>query len=556
MAKEYLTIDGKLMSVDGKLVQVPDPENINDLADSNLSYATLMSDTVDNVEDLLINGVIDGSPKGVYDDLSTLQTALPDGASGVYVTKDNGHWYFWNDTEWVDGGAYRSDEDVKQIKEDLVNVTDNVDGLKMMMSTAEKMKGIKQPINKPNGFDWNGYDITLYRDFIGNISTDLENHNFKQGGKTYYVSPNGNDSNDGLTKQNPLQSVRTAYLKSDVNTIICLEGIYNYNMIMNEMKITKSVDIIADGEVIFSPFMNRYWAKTDGYNHVYEISRSMVSIVLDTENVDSDGFFIPLTKVDSISACDNLENSWYTDGSKVYAHRKNNASVVWDELMAILEKPNLILEGDFNAYIEGITFYGGGDSKGCVNCSKSVANYNNAHVFKNCKFLYATSGSGNIMDIGASLITINCVSAHSKLDGFSHTSMENIESKSIEINCTVYDCGSNITGSDQASTTHSNSKLIRVNGDYSRSYGPNIQDENEGTQSWNLGCVFHDDINSVEGYPKSSVCASSGGKIWLDTCGCYNNEFTMWSLSNSEIHYKKCIFDRLSTKGSGLIEEY
>ena len=62
---------------------------------------------------------------------------------------------------------------------------------------------------------------------------------------------------------------------------------------------------------------------------------------------------------------------------------------------------------------------------------------------------------------------------------------------------------------------------------------------------------------SISLIPKdSSFDIKFGGKIWLDTCGCYNNEFTMWSLSDSEIHYKKCIFDRLSTKGSGLIEEY
>lgn len=105
MAKEYLTVNGKLVTVDGKLVQVPDPEKTNDLVDEQASYATQFSAVVNEIADLLVNGVIDGSPKGVYDNLSALQTAYPNGASGVYLTSDNGHWYYYNEG-WKDGGVY------------------------------------------------------------------------------------------------------------------------------------------------------------------------------------------------------------------------------------------------------------------------------------------------------------------------------------------------------------------------------------------------------------------------------------------------------------------
>ena len=105
MAKEYLTVNGKLVTVDGKLVHVPDPEKTNDLVDEQASYATQFSAMVNEIENLLVNGVIDGSPKGVYDNLSALQTAYPNGASGVYLTSDNGHWYYYNEG-WKDGGVY------------------------------------------------------------------------------------------------------------------------------------------------------------------------------------------------------------------------------------------------------------------------------------------------------------------------------------------------------------------------------------------------------------------------------------------------------------------
>ena len=112
MAKEYLTVDGKLVMVDGELVQVPDAEQLNDIADENDAYATQTQALTDDIEDLIVNGVIDGSPRGVYDNLEALQTAYPSGTSGVYLTSDNGHWYYWNGTAWTDGGVYQSFSDL------------------------------------------------------------------------------------------------------------------------------------------------------------------------------------------------------------------------------------------------------------------------------------------------------------------------------------------------------------------------------------------------------------------------------------------------------------
>ena len=109
MAKEYLMVDGKVVLVDGELVQVPDEENLNDLADENGALATQSDEVANEIEDLIVkNGVIDGSPRDVYENLSALQTAYPNGASGVYLTRDNGHWYYWNGSAWTDGGVYQA----------------------------------------------------------------------------------------------------------------------------------------------------------------------------------------------------------------------------------------------------------------------------------------------------------------------------------------------------------------------------------------------------------------------------------------------------------------
>lgn len=51
--------------------------------------------------------LIDASPKEVFKTLSDLKSKYPNGKYGVYLTTDNGHWYYY-DKEWKDGGVYQA----------------------------------------------------------------------------------------------------------------------------------------------------------------------------------------------------------------------------------------------------------------------------------------------------------------------------------------------------------------------------------------------------------------------------------------------------------------
>lgn len=121
MSQEYVQVNGKLvMTSDGKLVQVPDGDNLNDLADVNTARATQSEEVAKAIEDLIVNGVIDGSPRGVYASLSALQTEYPSGANGIFVCTDNGHWYYYDGSAWADGGIYQS-AGVKGIQSNLLS---------------------------------------------------------------------------------------------------------------------------------------------------------------------------------------------------------------------------------------------------------------------------------------------------------------------------------------------------------------------------------------------------------------------------------------------------
>lgn len=59
-----------------------------------------------------VNSVASGSPSGVYDTVSDLETADPD-HSKIYVVIANGNWYYYDttDSEWTSGGIYQATED-------------------------------------------------------------------------------------------------------------------------------------------------------------------------------------------------------------------------------------------------------------------------------------------------------------------------------------------------------------------------------------------------------------------------------------------------------------
>ena len=54
-----------------------------------------------------VQAVASGSPAGVYATVSDLTTADPD-HSKIYVVSADGHWYFWKNEQWNDGGPYQA----------------------------------------------------------------------------------------------------------------------------------------------------------------------------------------------------------------------------------------------------------------------------------------------------------------------------------------------------------------------------------------------------------------------------------------------------------------
>lgn len=197
MTKKLLKVNDKYITRDGKpiVVNLENEYDINsyeNIVDEQTGYATQNNNLADEIEYLLVNGLIDGSPKGVYDNLSALQTAYPNGAIGVYLTKDNGHWYYWNSEAWVDGGVYQkgsesgsgdptivdsalsttSENPVQnKVITEVLNSKANYSDVYTQTETNKLLADFEVSIHN------NFYDKTQVDSLIGNINTILDNIN-------------------------------------------------------------------------------------------------------------------------------------------------------------------------------------------------------------------------------------------------------------------------------------------------------------------------------------------------------------------------------------------
>lgn len=359
MAKEYLQSNGKmLMTTNGELVQVPDSENLNDLADTNGVMATQSEEVTNEIEDLIVNGVIDGSPRGVYANLSALQTAYPSGASGVYLTSDNGHWYYWNGSAWTDGGVYQATE----IADGSVSIEKLDDNLQRLV--IEKL------------------DITL-NDFIDFCKYDNINGKVKPI-KDSTVDGNGNHlqalkqfvyiKDSTKIKMSGIAMGNSYFLDKDFNVINSLGQLFNNGNPMNFTDVGGNVSFDVNNEnyyylavTQYSDVKNYYinkikYQKTENvksinfndsdiqHNYRYEIQNGRAVIIQDN-TVDSNGNHYMINK--NIVYIGNSESIVCNAISTIYTYLLNDKKSVIETIGQALQNGDIT----FTDYGDGNVFF-------------------------------------------------------------------------------------------------------------------------------------------------------------------------------------------------------
>lgn len=412
--------------------------------------------------------------------------------------------------------------------------------------------GIKAPVLQPTGFTLENHELSgsVYTNgdyFVTDYTVRDERREF---GKVYYVDQkNGNNSNDGLTPEKALASIRVAYDKTDVGTIVVIGTVFRYNGTYLG-NLTKNVNIIGyneEAKLIVADLLS--YQKESEYNNVYSAVRAGVGGVVDLSKKVNGGYE-SYTKVGSVDEVENNLKTYTTLDGRVYVNHDKTPIV--DELITTLVTSNLNIPstGASYVYMENIEIIGG---------ARPFRNENeNAELyFYNVKFLHGTQSNGNGLEIvgGKKVICEKCHASHNPMDGFNyHKGKNGSLPYFIELNCTGNNNGE-LKGeggsrSDNGSTAHDGIKGIRINGIYGNNDGGTIADVNIGTQTWNLGLTA---FNSLQ---NSDYLTTSGAKMWLDHCASFGSERSVNAVDSSDIIYtRNCTF-KGAISGNGQVIEY
>ena len=385
--------------------------------------------------------------------------------------------------------------------------------------------------------------------------TDFDVSYFKNtGGKNIYVSvKKGLSANDGLTRETPCQSLQKAsILASDGDTILIIDeegtlipraGWFEHG------RVTKSLNVISENNVIHFQGDIPSWSKTNGYNNIYQTSRSACSRVIDINDLDN---IIDLNKVSSLDILENSKNSFYTDNVNVFINVKNAN----EKILPLLKAARSCIENTNNQnlklYLENITLIGG------VKNIFIHGNYDyNQHELytKNIKCLYATEGDALLTQNSKRSYHQNTICAYSSKDGFNYST--NIGGSNIvdfiEVNCIAYGNGNNELNSPNThngSTAHAKSHGIRVNGAYYGNYGGNVIDVQE-VNSVNLGCITYDSISDDYTFNQGiGAQQNSNATMWLDGCISFNNYSDIYCSSGNTIYISNSVFDNVHGGGT------
>lgn len=446
---------------------------------------------------------------------------IPDGASQISIRLDNrsGTSDLTVEEMFLFSGGLEKTLYNSTIENIIKSLSNEVEKLERNVTNAneEKIKS-SLPLKyiQPKNFTLKSHLLysKIYTDGLGKYSTDFNIESLqKQTGVTYYVSYNGSDSNDGLTKETPFKNLNTAVIKDDIGTLMIEGGDYyrsSAGTLLNN--INKDVNIIGyNGKPKIFGADTLNFTSLSGYTNVKQATRSAVSRVIDKSVIDEYGDYYELQKVNSIDEVENTKYSWYSDASKVYINGDTKTTV------CLLNIDLINIKGDYNIYLENIELIGGRRN---LRLDSSIGTL----VLNNCKLSYSIQSNGNGIEMIGGKYAISKSTEISKqmMDGFNYHKGTNGELPYfIEIDCVGRDNGvmkgKGGSRSDNGSTAHDGIKGIRINGLYARNDGGNIADVNTGTETLNLGCTTSDGLQPYNNIVQDCNC-------FYEFCVSYGND--------------------------------
>jgi hypothetical protein len=405
--------------------------------------------------------------------------------------------------------------------------------------------------------DFNVFPISILTDGYS-FYTDFDMSKYKNtGGTTYYFSPNGNDTNNGLAEATPKKTIASISSSfADDDTIILLDGIYSRQCWFSSV-IEKSINIVAknSGKVTVKMGDNHVYTVNATYPNVYQTARTSPAKIIQIIN----DITAEITPVTSLINCSNTEGTYYYDGTNIYLNLFGDVVPTNNNCIITLLTGNPLIKTlcaseNVNLYLEGIKFIGGNPAT--VWFSNSATYLTPKLYAKNCTFSYAKDPDNNkdaVSILGATAYFQNCEASFSNKDGFNYHAYNGALAYGLEINCVGKCNGKGGSGLFQnGSTAHDGCKVIRLNSTYFNNYGGNVADVMENTKSLNLGCVaFNSMAGSGDPSDADFVTQQSGATMWLDNCKAFGSAWSLYSITGSAINVHNCNYE--TTVGGGTI---
>ncbi|MFG1302738.1 hypothetical protein V5F34_01170 [Xanthobacter autotrophicus] len=451
----------------------------------------------------------------------------------------------------------------------------------------------------PDGFGWDftSNPIKIYKDGPRHFATDFDARSVIPSdvwnGPVYYASPTGNNANAGTAPATAVRSLWKARQlleasaspggiimasadpdlgytwwdrSNDFNDTAGTGGAQNANP-------SKPFALMGYGGTSYMGAIPNLTWTYDATSKTYNVTRSLVTAVVDISSYNRWGVFKRLTRITAgadLAATRTLvgavPGSYALTAANDLVVRLENDVVVSDATVRVaLGTVDALKLGTVSCYISGFGFVGGTQA-GVVN-GTAVATRN--IVMEDCDASFAGIDGGNggrnnfAFDNMTGLVVLRrCKGASAHADIFNWHNVSGVL-HGLMIDCEGVDAGragaSPVNLSNQIVTAHENMKLITLNTIGAFASGGSVRNIN-ASQHWDLGSIYTSDRGDTRysggTQVSSGVVMNDTAKYWGDSITVRGCQQTFYATSLSEIRLRNPVELGGARAGSGLISSY
>jgi len=387
----------------------------------------------------------------------------------------------------------------------------------------------------------------FFRDSNGVMQNDMDFTKYTGGTAIYVNLDTGSDSTaDGSSIDTPYKTIKEAmiYISSAIDGAYSVRVLNDSIFMRDEGWLStgdtftnKTISLIpenASNRIMLSGGQRALSWIEDGVG-TWKATRSSVRSVYDISIVDSNGLQIPYTAKGSLADCQSTQKTWYTDGTDVWVHTKDNLVPTTENIIVgISHILRYVLLGTSKMYWNNVTLLGSGSDDGMsVRGDLTGATVTGEFCAENCNFIGGSlavniSGAhGNALAIAALKLTylFNCKSAYAKRDGFNFHYTQVPEANRRDCFALLYGCESynhgliSDTTSNNAFTSHEGANILLVNSNGHNTRGSVLINVN-GCYTVALDCNMRDSTAGKAVYHFSTISPPAGviGKVVLINC--------------------------------------